>query len=262
MGETWLMMEIMIIESLCPYLLASGDDELILGHRNSEWCGYAPLLEEDIAFANLALDEIGHAAIWYTLLADLREENRETYPDELVFNRPAQDFRNATLFELPNGDWAFSMLRQYLFDLYETVRLAMLEESVYAPLAEAAKKISREEVYHRRHTSAWVRRLGLGTEESRRRMQAALDQAWPLAFQLFSEPEVNDVLVYSGYVPSGGHLQEAWREAATEFLESCQLNVPPDAAGKQIPRNQHTPYLNVLVDEMQSVVRLDPEASW
>jgi len=256
------MMENKARESLCRYLLASGDDELILGHRNSEWCGHAPLLEEDIAFANLALDEIGHAAIWYTLLADLRRENRDSYPDRLVFQREAQDFRNATLLELPNGDWAFSMLRQYLFDLYEMVRLHRLAESAYEPLSEAAQKISREEFYHHRHTSAWVRRLGLGTEESHRRMQEALDRAWPLAFQLFSGPEVDDVLVYSGYVPSAGYLQEAWSEAAAEFLEKCQLKVPADASGKRIPRDQHTPYLNVLVDEMQSVARLDPEASW
>lgn len=256
------MMDIKVIESLCRYLLASGDDELVLGHRNSEWCGHAPLLEEDIAFANLALDEIGHAAIWYTLLADLRKENRDTYPDQLVFHREAQDFRNAILLELPNGDWAFSMLRQYLFDLYETMKLAGLEESAYEPLAEAAKKISREEIYHYRHTSAWVRRLGLGTEESHRRMQGALDQAWPLAFQLFSEADVDDDLVYSGCVPSAGHLQEAWCEKATAFLETCQLKVPADISGKQIARDQHTAYLNLLVDEMQSVTRLDPEASW
>src|SRR5512145_104879 len=104
-------------------LLALADDELVLGHRASEWCGHAPILEEDIAFANLALDELGHASLWYGLLAELRGQDPDSYPDLLIYWRPPQDFRCTQLIELPPGDWAFSMLRQYLFDAAESVRL-------------------------------------------------------------------------------------------------------------------------------------------
>src|SRR5262249_24761260 len=144
---------------LADYLLALADDELILGHRDSEWCGHAPILEEDIAFANLALDEIGHARVWYGLLGDLLSKDPETYPDELVYRRDASEFRCAQFVELPKGDWAFSMLRQYLFDSIEAMRLEALTESSYQPLADAAAKMRPEEMYHLRHTSAWVRRL-------------------------------------------------------------------------------------------------------
>ena len=122
---------------LADRLLALADDELILAHRNSEWAGHAPVLEEDIAFANLALDEMGHAAIWYGLREALTGESA----DRLIFFRDAGAYRNAQLVELPRGDWAFAMLRQYLFDAAESVRLPQLANSAYRPLAEAAAKI-------------------------------------------------------------------------------------------------------------------------
>src|SRR5215471_16608308 len=141
--------------ALPTYLLALADDELLLGHRDSEWTGHAPILEEDIAFANLAQDEIGHAALWYGLLRNLDGSD----PDRLIFFREPGAFRNAQLVELPKGDWAFSMLRQYLFDAAESVRLPLLAVSTHRPLAEAAAKIRPEELYHLRHTQAWIQRL-------------------------------------------------------------------------------------------------------
>ena len=176
-------------EELAEYRLGLGDDEMILAHRNSEWAGHAPILEEDIAFANIALDEMGHAAAWYRLVAELREQSPESYPDELVFGRTTSEFRNMQVVELPNGDWAFSLLRQYLFDALETVRLERLAESEWAPLAETAAKIRPEELYHVRHTEAWVRRLGLGTQESNERMQQAMDELYPYALQFFENGE-------------------------------------------------------------------------
>jgi ring-1,2-phenylacetyl-CoA epoxidase subunit PaaC len=153
------------------YLLALADDELILGHRDSEWTGHAPILEEDIAFANIAQDEIGHASLWYGLVQRLGGAE----PDRLVFFRPPSEYRNAPLVELPKGDWAFSMLRQYLFDAAEAQRLPLLAASAHRPLAEAAAKIRTEEIYHLRHTQAWIERLAQGTAESHGRTQAALD---------------------------------------------------------------------------------------
>lgn len=250
--------------ALRNHLLAMADDELILGHRNSEWCGHAPILEEDIAFANIALDEIGHASIWYSLLAELVGEDIDKYPDQLVFFRDYQDFRNAQLVEMPKGDWAYSILRQYLFDTSENKRLNMLVNSQYEPIAEAAAKIRTEEIYHHRHTSAWVKRLGLATDESNRRLQRALDEIWPLTSQLFDPVEEDELLITANYVPRAQDIEQNWEEEVVPFLEGCELSIPersrqPEA---RINRNQHTYHLKVLVTEMQSVARLDPEARW
>ncbi len=189
--------------ALSAQLLAWGDDEFILGHRDSEWCGHAPILEEDIAFANIALDELGHAQTWYILLAQLLEEDVGLYPDHLVYRRQAADFRNVQLVEFPNGDWAFSMLRQYLFDQMETIRLERLRNSRHRALAEAALKLGKEEIYHRRHSRAWVQRLGGGTQESHRRTQAALETLWPAASQLFN-PLASEDAVSRGWDYSAG----------------------------------------------------------
>ncbi|HZD58409.1 MAG TPA: 1,2-phenylacetyl-CoA epoxidase subunit PaaC [Anaerolineales bacterium] len=250
--------------ALRVYLLAMADDELILGHRDSEWCGHAPILEEDIAFANIALDEIGHASIWYSLLAELIGEDIDKYPDELVFSREYQDFRNVQVVEMPKGDWAYSMLRQYLFDSLENKRLDMLTNSQYQPIAEAAGKIRNEEIYHLRHTSAWVKRLGLGTEESNHRLQRALDEIWSLTRQLFDLTEEEELLISANYVPPAEAIEQQWEEEVLPFLEACGLSVAANnhRQGSRTDRNQHTTHLRVLVTEMQSVARLDPEARW
>lgn len=268
--------------SLMDYLLAMADDELILGHRDSEWCGHAPLLEEDIAFANLALDEIGHALAWYGLLADLAGEDAETFPDRLVYFREAEGFRNIRLAELPNGDWAFSMLRQYLFDAFEILRLEALATSRHQPLAEVAAKIRKEEVYHLRHTRAWIRRLGLGTPESRARLQEAFDRQWPYAGQLFEPLPGEGRLVSAGFLPASASLEEGWAQEVLPLLAESGLSLRGSlrnaqregredgkAAAAKIPgaspdqgRRRHTPHLAVLVGEMQSVARLEPEATW
>ncbi len=190
-------MDPLLSAALSERLLAMGDDEIILAHRDSEWTGHAPILEEDIAFANIALDELGHASIWYGLREALTGES----PDEVVFFREPGDFRNIQLVEMPKGDWAFSMVRQYLFDAAESVLLPQLTVSAYQPLAEAAAKIRREEVYHLRHTSLWLKRLGLGTDESHRRTQQALDAVWPYAQQLFVPLPGDAVLMEAGIVP-------------------------------------------------------------
>jgi ring-1,2-phenylacetyl-CoA epoxidase subunit PaaC len=250
--------------SLRNHLLAMADDELVLGHRNSEWCGHAPILEEDIAFANIALDEIGHASIWYSLLAELVGEDIDRYPDQLVFFRDYLDFRNAQLVEMPRGDWAYSMLRQYLFDTLENKRLSMLLHSQYEPIAEAAAKIRSEEIYHHRHTSAWVKRLGLGTDESNRRLQEALDELWPLTRQFFDPADEDEPLVLANYVPAAQGIEQEWEQEVVPFLEGCDLSIPVRNRQEEarINRTQHSAHLRVLVTEMQSVARLDPEARW
>jgi ring-1,2-phenylacetyl-CoA epoxidase subunit PaaC len=250
-----------LVKPLSAYLLALADDELILGHRDSEWCGHAPILEEDIAFANLALDEIGHAQLWYTLVADLAGEDIGTYPDRLVYFREASEFLNLQMLELPRSDWAFSILRQYLFDALEKVRLGRLANSQYRPIAETAAKIQREELYHYRHSEAWVRRLGLGTEESRQRMQNSLDLIWPYLRQPFIPIQGEAVLVEAGYVPESAVLQAEWEKLVLLLLENCGLAIP-DTGGMHLERGKHTVHMKILLAEMQSIARSEPEGEW
>jgi len=249
-------------QALADKLLALADDEIILGHRDSEWTGHAPILEEDIAFANIALDELGHARIWYTLLAELVGESLDTYPDRLISFRDAGEYRNVRFVELPKGDWAFSMLRQYLFDAAELVRLERLVESRYPPLAEAAAKIRKEEIYHERHTRAWVRRLGLGTEESHRRMQNALDQLWPYTSQLFEALPGESLLADAGLIPAADVLRGAWEDKVLPCLQEAGLTPPTGRPATIAGRDQHTPHLSALLAEMQQVARLVPDAQW
>ena len=233
------------------------DDELILAHRDSEWTGHAPILEEDIAFANIAKDELGHATLWYEIIRELTGDE----PDQLAFFRSAAAFRNAPFVELPKGDWAFSMVRQYLFDAYEMVVLPRLMQSSMRPIADAAAKIRTEELYHLRHTMVWLKRLGLGTEESHERTQNALNELWPHALQLFVPLPGEQELVEAGIVGDAAALQQEWLAMVQPFLSSCNLEIPAPAITPG-DRFHHSYYLGELLDEMQSVARLDPQAVW
>lgn len=245
-------------EKLAERLLAMADDELILAHRNSEWTGHAPILEEDIAFANIAQDELGHARIWYELYQDVTGAD----PDRLIFFRAPVAFRNVRLVELPRGDWAFTILRQYFFDAFEAVRAEQLLESAYRPLAEAAAKVRPEEVYHYRHTHTWIRRLGLGTEESNRRSRVALQELWPHVFQLFAPLPGEEKLVEAGLVPAPAEVQRVWTEMVTETLTRAGLEPPDQVATPTTGREKHTAHLAELLAEMQEVARAHPEAEW
>ncbi len=239
-------------------LLALADDELILAHRNSEWTGHGPILEEDIAFTNIALDEIGHAHTWYKLYADLNDQS----PDQLAFLRTANEFRNVQLVELPIGDWAFSILRQYLFDAYEQINLAALASSQYQPIAEVASKIRTEEMYHLRHTQSWVTRLGLGTAVSQQKMQTALNELWPYAQQLFVPHENEALLLAEGVLAEETAVsQQKWLNNTQTHLADAGLTLPPTHPS-QLKRNKHTLHLTTLLNEMQSVARSDPQAQW
>ena len=225
----------------------------------AEWAGHAPILEEDIALANIALDEMGHAAIWYSLYAELTGDD----PDRLVFFRKPGAYRNVQMVELPKGDWAFTLVRQYLFDAAESVMLPHLRAGTHQPLAEAAAKIATEEVYHLRHSGLWLRRLGLGTEESHARTQAALDTLWPYAVQLFALLPEDELLVAEAIIPDPSLVHREWDAIARSFLTACGLHIPADTLPRRaIPRSEHTEHLMRLLAEMQSVARLDPAAEW
>jgi ring-1,2-phenylacetyl-CoA epoxidase subunit PaaC len=215
-------------------------------------------LEEDIAFSNIAQDELGHAGLFYNIIQALTEE----VPDQLVFFREAAEFRNVQMVELPKGDWAFSMVRQYLFDAFEMVRATQLVNSSYRPLADVAAKIRQEELYHYRHTSNWVHRLGLGTEESHGRMQTALDQLWPYAFQLFAPVEGVSDLVREGIVPGAEEFRPNWEVVVLPHLKTAGLVTPLVKMAYASERSEHTDYLPALLAELQGVARSDPEAVW
>jgi ring-1,2-phenylacetyl-CoA epoxidase subunit PaaC len=244
-------------DALAKKLLAMGDDELILAYRNGQWTGHAPILEEDIGLANLAQDELGHATVWYSLHEDLTGID----PDRLVYFRNVADFRNVPFVELPKGDFGLTMLRQYLFDVYEQVWLRALSQSTYTPLAEATQKIAIEEIYHLHHSSVWVRRLGLGTAESNQRMQAALDLLWGYVQGLFEMGDGEEGLVNAGIFPHLPTLKAQWLETVIPFLQAANLAIP-DPVTIPYNRTQHTDHLTDIVTEMQKVARLDPAATW
>lgn len=251
-------MELQTKHALAAQLLAMADDEILLAHRDSEWTGHAPILEEDIALANLAQDELGHASVWYGLLHELTGEDA----NQLVFFRDPTAYYNIQMVELPNGDWAFTLMRQYLFDVAEMLRLTALTESNYQPLANAAAKVRREELYHVRHSSAWVRRLGLGTDESHRRTQKALTTLWPFALQMFVPLPEEPALAASHILPDADQLKQQWLDVVLPFLHQAGLQVPDTLEPIATSRQQHSKYLAPLLQEMQEVARQDPGAEW
>jgi ring-1,2-phenylacetyl-CoA epoxidase subunit PaaC len=245
-------------QPLADRLLALADDEMLLGHRNSEWTGHAPILEEDIAIANLAQDEMGHASLWYGAHGALTGSDA----DQLVFFRDASEYRNCQLTALPKGDWAFTLMRQYLFDAAELCWLERLKRSEYQPIADIAAKVEREEAYHYRHSSAWIRRLGLGTEESKQRCQTALDELWAYALQLFVPLPGDSALVEAGITPDLRRLQSVWEGRVRPYLITSGLAVPLETTAAATSRQDHLPHLAELLAEMQEVARKDPEAQW
>lgn len=235
------------------------DDELIIGHRNSEWTGHGPILEEDIAFSSMAQDEIGHAQVYYQLLHELGEAD----PDSLGFGRKARQYRCASLVSLPKGDWAFSVLRQFLYDTGEAVRLAALCEGTLKPLADLARKLRGEEKYHLMHGRQWILRLGQATAESSRRMQDALNELYPHALGIFEPTEADETLAQIGICPRERELRTQWESAVSPTLEAAGLKLPENpvpAHGGRVGR--HPAALAELLEQMQSVFNIDPTAKW
>lgn len=246
-------------DGVVSLLYRLADDELVIGHRNSEWTGHGPVLEADIAFSSMAQDEIGHAQAHYRLLHDLGEAD----PDTLAFGRTIRQFRCAALTSLPKGDWGFSVLRQFLYDAAETVRLKALSEGTLAPLAQLASKLRSEEKYHLMHGRGWVLRLGDATAESHLRMQNALDVLYPHALGLFEPTEFDEPLAQAGICPREEDLQKEWGSAVAPVLKSANLKTPDNAVPVYGGRvGKHPAVLRALLEQMQSVFQLDPTAKW
>jgi len=246
---------------LFEYLLRLGDDRLVLGHRLAEWCGHGPILEEDIALSNISLDFIGQANLLLGLAGTVEGKGRDA--DGLAYLRDGVDFRNHPLVEQPNGDYAFTITRSFLFDAYDYLLVQALQQSANGELAGIAAKAVKEAAYHLRHSSEWLVRFGDGTEESHRRAQEALDALWRWTGTLFATDETDKALAASGVAPDLSALEAAWRAMVTEVVARATLTLPPPPpTGRGYRRGDHTEYLGHLLAEMQILPRSHPGASW
>lgn len=244
---------------LVLFALRRADDALVLGHRLSEWCGYAPTLEEDLALANIGLDLLGQARNLYQLVAEAEGAGRTE--DDLAYRRDDRQYRNLLLLEQPNGDFAQTIARGFLYAAFAGPWWRALAASTHPVLAAIAAKAEKESAYHLRHTAEWLIRLGDGTAESHRRAQAALDRLWPYAGEMF-EPE-DAGLVAQGIVPDPPTLHPAWDQQVDEVLAEATLTRPQRLQHQRGGRaGQHTEHLSRLLAEMQVLPRTYPGATW
>jgi ring-1,2-phenylacetyl-CoA epoxidase subunit PaaC len=245
--------------ALADLLLAMGDDEFVLGFWDSEWTGIAPVLEEDVAFASLAQDEIGHAQALYRLLVELEGGD----PDRVAFGRRPEEYRHARLLDHPRTDWAFSVVRRFLYDTADAARLDALVASSYQPLAGLVAKMRREETYHLLHMHAWMERLANGGEEPRSRLESALQRLWPDARCVLAG--VDDApLVAAGVLAEPlAEVQRRWLDSLAPVFERLALPLPasaPPAGGCRGPERSDD--FVWLWEQFTMVYRSDPEASW
>lgn len=248
-------------EALTELLFQLADDELIIGHRDSEWLGLAPDIEGDVAFSSIAQDEVGHSVYFFEQLHELGE----TDSDRLAFERGTGERRNAVVLERSNGDWAYTIARHFFYDVFDQIRLEALSTSSYVPLIHGVTKIRREEHYHLLHMRLWFTRLGQAGGEAAERMRRAVQDLWPEIGGLFSLGDVESRLLEFGIIPFGaGELQKRWEEQVRPAFEEAKLPWPgslvmPDFDGR---KGNHTSDLENLLDSMTEVYRLDPAARW
>jgi len=251
-----------VSEPLFEFLCRMGDNTLVLGHRVSEWCGVAPVLEEDIALANVALDLIGQTQLWLGLAGEIEGANRDA--DALAFRRDVWDFRNLLLVEQPNGDFGQTMMRQFLFDAWHLAQLTALMDSSNERVAAIAEKSAKEATYHLERSSDTVIGLGDGTEVSHNRMQTALDRLWPYVGEMFLTDAVDEKLLADGVAPDPAALREGYDALLRDVLTAATLTRPDDdfahKGGKTGAR--HTEHLGHMLTQMQWLQRAYPDATW
>jgi len=276
-------------ESLASVLTALGDDELVLGHRHSEWTGYAPHLEEDVAFASIAQDEIGHATAYYTLLAKESGGN----PDVIALGRDKSEYRHAVICERPNREWAYTLARHWLYDMADDIRLEALEACSHEDLASLARKIRREERYHLIHADTWTARVARGPVEGRRKLMDAVGEALPDALGIFEPVELEETAVKEGLWPTpsdelrrrfldraGAKLDELGlpteihahvvqdaefvASSSGDLIEDRQSETPGGSASNDHGgrRGRHTPDFDRLWEDMTGQYRAHPGATW
>jgi ring-1,2-phenylacetyl-CoA epoxidase subunit PaaC len=244
---------------IAEYALRLGDDALILGQRLCEWSSTAPMLEEDIAIANVALDYFGRARMLLQYAGSLSGRTE----DQLAFQRDSAEFKNLLLVEQPRGDFAFSMIKQYLLDEFELLYFARLCTSADATLAAIAAKTLKEIKYHQRRSFQWLQRLGLGTAESHTRAQSAIDQLWGYTAEFFALDEVEQRLVSAAIAVDRTELEAAWNAVVRASLEGAQFSIPENgwrASGGR--RGVHSEHLGHMLAEMQFLQRAYPGLEW
>jgi ring-1,2-phenylacetyl-CoA epoxidase subunit PaaC len=249
------------VNHLVTYALRLGDDALILSHRLGEWIASAPELEEDIALANIGLDLLGQARALLTYAGEVEGAGRDE--DTLAYRRDEREFTNLQLVELPNGDFGVTIARQLAFSAYQYELYSRLRSAADPMLAAIAAKAVKEVAYHRDHGAQWVLRLGDGTEESHRRMQAGLAEVWPYIDEMFEPDEVTDALCAEGAAVDPAALRESWAAFVEPLLARATLEVPePTFRGHGGRRGIHTEAMGHLLAEMQHLHRAHPGASW
>jgi ring-1,2-phenylacetyl-CoA epoxidase subunit PaaC len=242
-------------------LLRLGDNALVLSQRLSEWCGKGPVLEEDLATTNTALDLIGQARMWFTYAGELEGRGRDE--DAFAYRRDAHEFRNALLVEQPNGHYGDTIARQFYFDAFHLPLLRALGNSADERIADIAAKSAKEVAYHLERSADWVIRLGDGTDQSHARMQRAVDDLWMYTGELFTADALDAEMASAGLAPDLAALREPWLATVRKVFDEATLAVPGDAwmqsGGKQ---GVHTEKLGFLLAEMQYLQRAYPDARW
>ncbi|HEV8505336.1 MAG TPA: 1,2-phenylacetyl-CoA epoxidase subunit PaaC [Chitinophagaceae bacterium] len=274
-------MENQSTNQLINYTLHLADNSLILGHRNSEWCGHGPVLEQDIAITNIALDLIGQARNFYQYVAQLINKSQNTQvprvsavggdseakkrasEDTLAYLRDGHEFKNCLLTEQPNGDWAKTVLRQFFFSIYQYFLLEELKKSKDSQLAAIAEKSLKEVTYHLRWSSEWVIRLGDGTEESHERMLKAVDELWPYTGELFEAANYEQFAAKEGFGANPSSLKTKWEGKVKQIFSEAALAFPKgvlqQTGGKE---GRHTENLANILAELQFMQRTYPDSVW
>jgi len=249
------------MDAIATYALRLGDDALIVGQRLSEWCGHAPALEVDLSLANVALDQVGQATHFLSLAGAIENKGRDG--DALAFRRDVMAFTNCLLVEQPNGDFAQTIARQFLFSHYQELLYAALAAAKDERFAAIAAKALKEVTYHATLASDWVIRLGDGTEESRARMVTGLDWMWRFADELFEMDEIDAAAIAAGAGADKAALKPAWDQRIDAVLADATLERPATRRPVLGGRNgRHSEHLGHLLSEMQFLQRAYPGATW
>jgi ring-1,2-phenylacetyl-CoA epoxidase subunit PaaC len=246
---------------LVQYVLRRADDALILGHRLSEWCGHAPMMEEDMALANMGLDLIGQARALYTYAGEVEGAGHDE--DAFAYWRDERGYRNLLLVEQPNGDFAKTILRQFLYAAFAFPYWRAMIGSKDATLSAIAAKAEKELAYHLRHASEWVIRLGDGTAESHRRAALALEELWPFTGELFETDAIDGEMIAAGIAIDPRKHLETWRSSVAQVLNEATLKAPSDGWMQKGGRSgRHSEHLGYLLADLQHLQRTIPGASW
>lgn len=246
---------------LVLYALRRADDALILGHRLSEWCGHAPMMEEDMALSNIALDLIGQARELYSYAA--KAEGKDNDEDKLAYLRDIRQYRNLLLVEQPNGDFAQTLVRQFFYSAFADLYWRAMMASRDTTLAAIAAKSEKESAYHLRHASEWIIRLGDGTDESHRRAQTAIEHLWAFTGEMFAVDERELALIHAGIAIDPAPLRGRWLTTLSDVTSEATLTLPQNNWMQQGGRaGRHSEHLGHLLSELQSMQRTFPEQTW